>query len=849
MSVVGFDIGNQNSYIAVARQGGVETATNDYSQRATPSCVSFGAKSRCMGVAARQQVATNLKNTVLSFKNLIGRQYSDPIVQAEKKFVPFEIIELPGNFVGVKVNYLSETRVFTPEQILAILLTKLKELSESYLKTKVSDCVLSVPSYWTDCQRRALLDAAKISDLNCLKIINDTTATALAYGIYKQDLPEENEKPRRIVFVDMGHVATQICLCAFNKGKLKMIGNVWDLNLGGRDFDEALFNYFNEEFKKKYKIDANTNPRARFRLVDECEKVKKQMSANPNPIPLSIECLMNDKDVTHNVKRSDFEEMASSLWAKFTCLLNRILTETKTKPSEVDFIELVGGSSRMPMIRQIVQQIFNKDPFTTLNQDEAVSRGCALQCAILSPTFRVREFNITDVQPFAIKLNWKAVSGLDEGEMEVFNEHHAFPFSKILTFYRKEPFVLEASYAYPNHIPYPSTKIGHFLINDVVPSPDGENSKVKVKVRLNSNGLFSITSASLYEIQQKTEDEQQNQQDDANNEQNGQSMDTQNDNQPSSPTKAQNEATTTVDEKANAKGDAEPMQTDVRQNGDPDPAATKENDKGADTKSAAKSKIKLKSVDLPVKESVSQMTEEDIKKFRSIELELQKNDRMEREKADAKNALEEYVYDMRNQLSEKLVDFVTQQEKAKFVSLLENIENWLYEDGDDQPKEVYVEKLVNMRKIGDPICERYQEAQERPVAFDDFGRSLLHARKFCDLYAAKDPKYDHIDAADAEKVSKALNEKQAWYEKQLNSQNKRPLTEPPVVFAVQIRSEKDAFERIVLPIMNKPKPKVEIPPEPPANDKAKTNKSSNVAPDDAKNGAATAGGEAKMDVE
>jgi molecular chaperone DnaK (HSP70) len=792
MSVVGFDIGNQTSYIAVARQGGIETVTNDYSQRATPSCVAFGPKNRTMGVAAVQQVATNIKNTIFSFKHLIGRRFDDPIVQEEIKWLPYELLDLPEHRIGIKVTHLGETRVFSPEQILAILLTKLKDVTESYLKTKISDCVLTVPCYWTDTQRRSVLDASKIVELNCLRLVNETTAVALNYGIYKQDLPEESEKARRVLFLDMGHAHTQVSVCAFNKGKLKMLGTAWDLTLGGRDFDAVLRNHFNDEFKQKYKLDAKTNLRAWFRLLDESEKVKKQMSANMNNIPLNIECFMNDKDVSAMMKRSEFESLSTPLWTKLQSLLVRILSEIKLKPGDIDVVELVGGSSRMPMVRQIVQQIFEKEPFTTLNQDEAVSRGSALQCAMLSPAFRVREFNIADVQPFAIKLTWKSDTGFDEGETEVFSEHHQFPFSKMLTFYRKEPFVLEASYAYPNHIPFLVTRIGQFMINNVSPGSDGDSSKVKVKVRINGNGLFTVSSASLYEKQQQTDDELIDQSEEKNG------------------------TDDKEDRPQNGPADGtEAMQTD-KQDEQQEKASESAGDKVETVEKPKKQKSKVKSVDLPISEIVPGMTEEDIKKFRLMEQELQKQDRQEREKADAKNALEEYVYDMRSKLGDNLLPYINEHDASKFNSMLEDIGNWLYDEGDDQPKQVYNEKLTELKKIGDPVVERYNEAQERPLAIEEFGRTLQMTRKFYDQYLAKDPKYDHIEVADMERVRKVIEEKQSWFEQQMNSQQRRPPTEPPTVFASQIRLEKEALERVVFPVMNKPKPKVELPPEPAA---------------------------------
>jgi len=204
MSVVGFDIGYYSCYIAVARQGGIETIANEYSDRCTPSYVSFTEKQRFIGNSAKNQIITNLKNTVWGTKRLQARQFNDKQVQAEIPRLPYSIIQQDNGEVGLEVRYGGEVSVFSPLQITVMLLSKLKETAEKGLSIKVVDCVISVPCFFTDAERRCMLDAAQISGLNCLRLMNDTTATALAYGLYKQDLPAPEEKPRNVVFVDMG---------------------------------------------------------------------------------------------------------------------------------------------------------------------------------------------------------------------------------------------------------------------------------------------------------------------------------------------------------------------------------------------------------------------------------------------------------------------------------------------------------------------------------------------------------------------------------------------------------------------------------------------------------------------
>uniref|UniRef100_A0A1I8EI82 DnaK protein n=1 Tax=Wuchereria bancrofti TaxID=6293 RepID=A0A1I8EI82_WUCBA len=381
MSVVGFDFGNVNSFIAVARQGGIETIANDYSLRATPSCVAFTTRGRSMGVAARQQLNTNIKNTIINFKHLLGRKFSDQVTQKYRKFMPCEMIQLPNDDIGLKVQYFNEERVFTPEQVVATFLVKLKDITEnsSHGMRNVTDCVVSVPFYFADAQRRALLTAVRIAGLNCLQILNETTAVALAYGIYKQDLPAENEPPRIVAFIDVGHSAAQAVLVAYNKGKLTVLGATYDLEVGGLAFDDVIREYFSKLFYDTYKIDVTSNKRAWFRLLDECEKIKKQMSTNSTSIPLNIECFMNDMDVTGKMQRSQFEELAQPLLDRVRILLTNLLRESGKKAEEVESVELVGGTSRIPAIKKITFEVFGKEPKTTMNQDEAVARGAFLR--------------------------------------------------------------------------------------------------------------------------------------------------------------------------------------------------------------------------------------------------------------------------------------------------------------------------------------------------------------------------------------------------------------------------------------------------------------------------------------
>lgn len=391
MSVVGLDVGNENCIVGVARQRGIDVVLNDESKRETPGMVSFGEKQRFIGVSGAASAMMNPKNTISQIKRLIGRRFSDPELQRDLRLFPFSVSEGPDGYPLINVQYLGESRSFTPTQVLGMLLSNLKTIAEKNLGTSVVDCVIGIPIYFTEIQRRAYLDAAQVAGLHPLRLMHETTATALAYGIYKTDLSDA--EPINVVFVDVGHASMQVCIAAFKKGQLKILGHSFDRCLGGRDFDEVLYDYFAEKFKEEYKIDVVSNARASLRLRAGCEKMKKILSANPIA-PLNIECLMDEKDVRGVMKREDFEELAKPILEKVKGPCERALADSKLTIDQIYAVEVVGSGSRVPAILKILTSVFGKEPSRTMNASECIARGCTLQCAMLSPTFRVRDFEV-----------------------------------------------------------------------------------------------------------------------------------------------------------------------------------------------------------------------------------------------------------------------------------------------------------------------------------------------------------------------------------------------------------------------------------------------------------------------
>jgi heat shock protein 4 len=384
-------------------------------------------------------------------------------------------------------------------------LGKLRDTAANELKTGVTDVVIAVPGWYTDIQRRAVLDAASIAGLTVLRLINDTTAVALGYGITKSDLPEP-ENPRHVVFVDVGHSSVSAAVVGFSKGQLIVRSTAYDHNVGGRDIDYALVKHFSEEFKTKYKIDVLSSPKAVFRLSAGCERLKKVLSANAEAV-LNVESIMTDVDASSKLSRDQLESLISEVLDRIPAPLQRALTESGLSLDEIDAVELIGGSTRMPAVRARIQQVFpSKVLSTTLNQDEAIARGATFSCAMLSPVFRVRDFHLHDVTPYPIKIRWDAspTDPDDDTELIVFHRFNSIPSTKVLSFYRKDTFDIEAVYEKPDQLPGGINPwVGRFTAKSIPADSKGDQTCVKIKTRLNLHGVLSFEAGYVEEVEER----------------------------------------------------------------------------------------------------------------------------------------------------------------------------------------------------------------------------------------------------------------------------------------------------------------------------------------------------------
>ncbi|GAA5836620.1 hypothetical protein JCM3766R1_006972 [Sporobolomyces carnicolor] len=750
-SVVGLDIGQYGSKIGAARNRGIDILVNEVSNRATPSLVAFGPRSRVLGESAKTQETSNFRNTVGSFKRLIGRTIDDPDVEVEKKFMNAEVVKV-GNTVGVNVNYLGEQTTFSATQLYAMYLAKLRDTASSELKSAVNDVSIAVPVWYTEAQRRAVVDAAEIAGLNPLRLINDTTATALGYGITKTDLPAPEEHSRNVVFVDIGHSDYTVSIVSFNKGQLVVKGTAFDRHFGGRDFDYALVQHFAKEFETKYKIDVNSNKKAIFRLSAAVEKLKKVLSANALA-PLSVESIMNDVDASSTMKREEFEELIAPVLEKVAAPLERALAASGLAKEDIESIELVGGSTRIPALKQRIQDFFGRPLSFTSNQDEAIARGATLACAQVSPVFKVREFNTFDAQLFPIELSWEASAdaAADEGtKILAFDTGNAIPSTKVLSFTRSEPFELEAKYAQPEQLPGGINPwIGKYTVKGFKPSAEGAKQLVKVKARLNLSGCLSFEGATLIE-------------------------------------EGPEEVV------------PEPMETEAA------PAA--EGEAPAEPAAPPKKVRKTTKTALPTSAAGLRLDTSVVEEYKEKEGQMYASDKLVIETEDRKNALEEYVYDVRDKLEGSWKKFAAPEEAEKLRALASQAEDWLYSDeGEDATKSAYVERLDGLKQLGGPVALRFREQDDRPRAASQL-RELLHDYQ----EKANSPDYQHIPAEKLQIVIEDVANTESWLSNKLASQSeKMPYEKLSITSAEMLKRKEELFNKIQ-PIITIPKPKAKV---------------------------------------
>ncbi|EME26490.1 molecular chaperone DnaK [Galdieria sulphuraria] len=820
MSCAGFDFGNANCLVAIARRGGIDVCTNEVSNRTTPCLVAFSGESRSIGESAVSSVVQNFKNTVTEVKRLLGRAYDDPEVQRQLKRSFFEIVKEEDGRTGIRVQYGAngEKQIFSPEAIVAMILTNLGETASAEYGSTVKDCVISIPAYFTDAQRRAMKDAAKIAGFNTLRLFHEHAAAALSYGLYRTaELPDSD--PYKVAIVDVGNSATTVSIVGFLKTKLTVYSVAFDSNLGGRDFDEVLFDHFASEFDKKYKLDIRSNPRATIRLRVACEKLKKVLSANPEA-PLNVECIMNDVDVSGYLKRSEFEQMSEELIKRICLTCQKALEGANVQVQDIQSVEVVGGSSRIPSLQNALEQFFGRSVMKTLNAEETVGRGCALQGAIISPAFRVRPYAVEDVMPYPISIHKRCEDS--EERIQLFTRFNPIPSLKQLTFtVPYAPVELTGYYENSEVAPIGGSGITKFVL-EAPKKKDSEKdmARVRVRVKLTADGILALHSAySLEEFEEQVQKNEEGKHSVSNERENPEKTndkmdisDQANSNAEKGDPNVQSEQNGNVTVKVEGNS-TENLQADHSaamsdSNNTANETENKETTEKGKPDSQIK-KVKTKQIDLKFDETLcfGGFSDSQVETARAAELEMRARDRYLRDRSDALNSLESYVYDMRNNLSEyggPLKDFVLSEDRVRLLEELDSLENWIYSDeASSASKSVFTEKLASIKSRGDAIVQRKFEWETRPEA-------IAELQRVCDMYrslaSSTSAEFEHITEEDRKKVTDKTQETENWLAKQVPLLEKLQKHEDCPVTVAQIRQKSKAVEQFCHPIMYRPKP-------------------------------------------
>lgn len=778
MAVLGIDIGTQSSVLATINRGAVSVVRTELADRLTPSLVLFSQGHRLMGDHAAPLVRSQAKACCRSFKNLLGELYHDsPRVAREKRFQLAQIAEAEGGVAGFKVVAGGKEEVFSASRVCAAFLTKLKQVAELSTQRPVGEVVIACPAWFREANREALLDAAQIAGLTCLRVISDMTATALDYGLYRRQ--HFTDAKTVVAFVSIGHSTASVCIAAFTSAGAEILAEVSSPDLGGRDMDFLIAQHFATAFEKKHGMNPLENIKAKLKLEDQAERTKKVLSANSES-PFNVECLIEDHDLSGLITRELFEELcAETFKPSLLKLLHQALSLSGLEAADVAFVEAVGGCTRIPWVQRCISEAFGKEISRTLAGDECVARGCALQAAMASLHFKVKEFDFGEKLWHPISITWAGdgpvsvascsehqpegastteaphPSGAQEIELPVGTPTNTL---RKITFHRSGSFDLRVAYKDLGK-DNKAADLGGCRVE--LPAGCGPR-EVHVFCAVNYNGLIRFPRACMKSL-----------------------------------------------ETANAAPPAtEPLAAEQQQ---------PEKDAGAAQETSETSPPpKARATELQVRPLLyaGRLTEDLLRLYRESELQMDNEDRLHREKQERLNELETLIYSIRDGLGGSLGLYASEPEKAALGKLLEELENWVYDhQGDpDLTKSAIIAKLDSLKSLASPVQYRQRQKELRHAAAERLLTTIKQSRQ---VATGESLDYAHIEPQKMQQLLQAAEADECWLNKVTEEVNAQPLTQDPAVTSETIDQRCTDLAGLAKKILSTPKPKPPSPAPPP----------------------------------